>query len=301
MALKDILAIIEPGETVTSQLEVAAALAGRHAAHLAGLCVVPPVNLSEAGLPWTGGRAEMEALEQIRANLRGTRTAAVQRLEEAFRKATADLVAPVEWRTPEGRPTELAPLHARYADLVVIGQADPREDSPASSGLVEAVLFDGGRPLVIVPYAGRFASIGRHVMIAWNATREAARALNDALPILELADKVTVLAVNPGRGETGDHEPPPMPRSIYGFNGDAAWPAADIAHHLARHAVKAEATYTVSDEIDVGNAILSRAADLGVDLIVMGGYGHSRAREMILGGATRTILESMTVPVLMSH
>jgi nucleotide-binding universal stress UspA family protein len=301
MALKDILAIVEPGDTIASQFDVAAAIAVRCGAHLTGLCVVPPVDLSEAGLPWSGSTSELRALEQIRASLQGTHTAAVQRLEAALRKAAADLDNPVEWRAPEGRPLEVAPLHARYADLAVIGQADSRNPSSASAGLVEGLLFGSGRPVVVVPYAGRFASVGRHVMVAWNASREAARALNDALPILEKADKVTVLAVNPGDGATGDQEPPPMPRSIFSRDGQSAWPAADIALHLARHGVKAEASYTVSDEIDVGNAILSRAADLGVDLIVMGGYGHSRAREMILGGATRTILESMTVPVLISH
>jgi nucleotide-binding universal stress UspA family protein len=301
MALKDLLVIVEPGDPVGSQVDVAAAVAARHTAHLAGLCVVPPVTLSEAGLPWSGGAIEAEALEQIQASLRGERSAAVQRLEAAFRKAAADLVSPVEWRVVDGRPLEVAPLHARYADLVAMRQADPRDTSPASGGLVEAVLLGAGRPVLVVPYAGRFADIGRRVVVAWNASREAARALNDALPLLEHAEKVIVLAVNPGRVGGDDEPPPATTRAVFGIGGQGSWPAADIAHHLARHGVQAEASYTISDEIDVGNAILSRAADLGVDLIVMGGYGHSRTRELVLGGATRTILESMTVPVLMSH
>ena len=299
MALKDLLVIVEPGDPVGSQVNVAVAIAARHAAHLAGLCVVPPLTLSEAGLPWSGGAIEAEALEQVQASLRGEHTAAVQRLEAAFRKATADLVSPVEWRVVDGRPHELAPLHARYADLTVIRQADPRNPTPASDGLAEAVMLGSGRPTLVVPYAGRFAEVGRCVLVTWNASREAARALNDALPFLERADKVTVLAVNPGRVGGDDEPPPSTARAVFG--GQGSWPAADITHHLARHAVKAEASYTISDDIDVGNAILSRAADLGADLIVMGGYGHSRAREFVLGGATRTILESMTVPVLMSH
>lgn len=301
MALKDLLVIVEPGDPVGSQVDVAVALAARHAAHLTGLCVVPPLTLSEAGLPWSGSAIEAEALEQVQASVRGEHTAAVQRLEAAFRKAAADLVTPVEWRVVDGRPGDMAPLHARYADLTVMRQVDPRHPTPASDGLVEAVMLGSGRPALVVPYAGRFAAIGRCIVVAWNASREAARALNDALPLLERADKVTVLAVNPGRGAGGDDEPPPTASAVFGIGGQGSWPAADIAHHLARHAVKAEASYTISDDIDVGNAILSRAADLGADLIVMGGYGHSRAREFVLGGATRTILESMTVPVLMSH
>ncbi|HZT50650.1 MAG TPA: universal stress protein [Stellaceae bacterium] len=299
MAIKDVLAIVEPGERAASLLEVAASLALRQGAHLTGLCVVPPLMLSEAGLPWAGGPVEAAALDQVRASLHGTHAAAVQQLEAAFRKAAADLVAPTEWRTAEGRPAELAPLHARYADLTVVGQQDPENPVEAGAGVIEALLLGSGRPVLIVPYAGRFAAVGRTVLVAWNASREAARAVNDALPLLEQADAVKVLAVNPGR--SGDEEPPPATRPVFGIQGDGAWPAADIAHHLARHGVKADASYTISDEVDIGNTILSRAADLGVDLIVMGGYGHSRAREWILGGATRTILGSMTVPVLMSH
>jgi nucleotide-binding universal stress UspA family protein len=127
--------------------------------------------------------------------------------------------------------------------------------------------------------------MGRNVLVAWNGSREATRAVNDALPILERAEKVTVLAVNPRKGG-GDH-------------GDI--PSADIALHLARHGVKAEASQTVSNELEVGDTILSRLADFGSDLVVMGAYGHSRMRELLMGGVTRELLQHMTVPVLLSH
>ena len=117
------------------------------------------------------------------------------------------------------------------------------------------------------------------MLIAWNASRESTRAVNDALPLLAGATMVTVLAVNPRHGIKG--------------HGDV--PAADIALHLARHGVKAEAAHTVAKDISEGDALLSYAADLGVDLIVCGGYGHSRAREMVFGGVTRTLLREMTV------
>ncbi len=137
----------------------------------------------------------------------------------------------------------------------------------------------------MVPYIGARQEMGRNVLVAWNGSREATRAVNDALPILERADKVTVLAVNPGKNGN-DH-------------GDI--PSADIALHLARHGVKAEASQTVSDELEVGSIILSRISDLGADLVVMGAYGHSRMRELMMGGVTRDLLRHMTVPVLMSH
>jgi nucleotide-binding universal stress UspA family protein len=147
------------------------------------------------------------------------------------------------------------------------------------------VTLASGRPILVVPYAGRFETVGRCVLIAWNVSREAARAVADAMPLLAAADVVTVLAV----------DPPPGP------GGDGDLPGADIALHLGRHGVEAQIERTVSADVPIGEVLLSRAADLGADLLVMGAYGHSRTRELLLGGATRSILASMTIPVLMSH
>ena len=122
------------------------------------------------------------------------------------------------------------------------------------------------------------------MLVCWNASREATRAITDALPILKRADHVTVLAVNPDDGA-----------------GHGAVPGADISHYLARHGVRAEANRTYAEDIDIADAILSRASDLGCDLIVMGAYGHSRVREWIFGGVTRSIMRTMTRPVLISH
>ena len=142
-----------------------------------------------------------------------------------------------------------------------------------------------GRPLLMVPFAGDFPVLGQDVLVGWNASAEAARAVNDALPILQRARKVTVLSVNPRRGIRGD--------------GDV--PAADIALHLARHGIRAEAAHTVVTDIGEGDALLSYAADIGADLLVTGMYGHSRLREMVFGGVTRSLLAEMTVPVFMAH
>jgi nucleotide-binding universal stress UspA family protein len=139
--------------------------------------------------------------------------------------------------------------------------------------------------VLIVPYAGHFDNVGRRVLIAWNATREAARAVSDAMPLLTSAELVTVPPIDPREGPHGHGE----------------LPGADIGLHLARHGVKAQIERTVSAGMPVGEVLLSRVADLGADLIVMGAYGHSRAREVLLGGATRSVLRSMSVPVLMSH
>jgi nucleotide-binding universal stress UspA family protein len=121
--------------------------------------------------------------------------------------------------------------------------------------------------------------------VAWNAGREAVRAVNDALPILQAAESVSVLAVDPPSGK----------------RGEGPIPSADICHHLARHGVHAEAASSVVKDIEIGSFLLSHAADRGVDMIVMGAYGHSRLSEMMLGGVTRSMLQHMTVPVFMSH
>jgi nucleotide-binding universal stress UspA family protein len=154
-----------------------------------------------------------------------------------------------------------------------------------ASDFAEELVLSAGRPVLLIPYAGHFPEVGRRVLVAWNAGREAARAVTDALPLLARASIVQVVAFDPRKGGA-DH-------------GDI--PGADIALLLARHGVKVSIAQQQSKEVDVGNQILSRAADMQSDLIVMGAYGHSRLRELVLGGVTRTLLDTMTVPVLMSH
>jgi nucleotide-binding universal stress UspA family protein len=189
-----------------------------------------------------------------------------------------------EWRVDEGDVVGAVKLHARYADLTIVGQGLDLKDAPGELAVLPQELALGvGRPVLVVPRYGAFERVGERVLIAWNGSREATRAVHDAIPILKEATRVTVLSIDPD-GE-------PQPRT----------PSADIALHLARHGIAGEAASTSSVDIEVGDVLLSRAADLGADLIVMGAYGHSRVREMVLGGATRHLLQHMTVPVLMSH
>jgi nucleotide-binding universal stress UspA family protein len=176
-------------------------------------------------------------------------------------------------------------VHARYADLAIVGQLDPDNEAPGSPLSPADVLLDSGRPALVVPYVGRFADVGQRVLIGWNASREAARAVNDALPLLARAAQVTVLAVNPRVG-TMHH---------------GATPGADIAAHLARHGITVTVEIAHVTELDASDTLLNRAADLGADLIVTGAYGRSRMRELVLGGVTRDLLRRMTVPVFMSH
>ena len=276
MSYKTILVQIDPGKRCSARVAVAIRLAQQHDAHLVALHAIapfePPGYVMAEMVP-----AIIEAQRAVAAN-------ELARTESEFNKQVAAAgLRNVEWRSAIDDLVEAMTLHARYADLVVIGQTDASENAHVPADFPQRLVLAGGRPVLIVPTVGSFATIGKRILIAWNPSREATRAVTDAIPLLQRADNVHVMAVNPKAGEHG------------------SVPGADIGLYLARHGVRVEVKTDHGAEIDVGNELLSRAADLDADLIVMGGYGHSRLKEWVLGGATRTILESMTVPVLMSH
>lgn len=278
MAFKDLLVVLDTSQSCATRLDVATGLAARFGAHLTGLYTSPPPQVPAM----IESQLTPELVElQIRALNEAT-----ERVQELFKRRGEGSGFTTEWRVREGEAGEVATLHARYADVAIVGQVDPESAELGSAGdLPERIVLGAGRPVLVVPYTGTFKTVGQRVLVAWNAGREATRAVNDALPLLQGASKVTVLAVNP-RG---------------GLHGHGEVPGADIALHLARHGVRAEASALKSDDVAVGALLLSQAADLDADLIVMGAYGHSRLREVVLGGATREILRSMTVPVLLSH
>lgn len=276
MSYKTILVQIDGGKRCSVRVDVAIRLAQQHDAHLVALHVLPPFE-PPGYVAAEMGPAILDAQKHAAA-------AEMERAEREFNnQASAAGLRNVEWRTAIDEPVDAMTLHARYADLVVIGQSDRSDGSNMAADFPQRLVLAAGRPVLILPSVGSFATIGKRILVAWNGGREATRAVTDAIPMLRLADNVNVMAVNPKRGEHGNV------------------PGADIGLYLARHGVRVEVKTDHGAEIDVGNELLSRAADLDADLIVMGGYGHSRLKEWALGGATRTILESMTVPVLMSH
>lgn len=278
MALKDLLVHIDNSKAAAGRLDAAIRLATEHEAHLTGLYIQPSPNAVPA---FVETQIPQDVLE---AQKKADRTHA-EEAEKAFKTAVERAGLSTEWRSVKGALTPTLSLHARYVDLVIIGQADETDPFAMMEGDVGDAVLDIGRPVLVIPYIGAPETLGKRVLVAWNASREAMRAIHDALPILERADEVHVLTIDPASGSAGD--------------GDL--PGADISLHLARHNIKAQAGFTEAREISVGDTLLSRAADKQIDLIVMGAYGHSRYRELVLGGATRDLLRSMTVPVLMSH
>jgi nucleotide-binding universal stress UspA family protein len=278
MAFKDILVFVDDGKSCHERLAVAARLAVAHSAHLIGLHVRSVPQLPGFIIAEYGG-----AISALQAKLNSE---AAERAKAAFEEAVAGLALSVEWRDVTGNALDVLPLHARYADLAVVGQADPDDSGLAAERhLVDNLVLEAGRPVLVVPFVGHYPTLGRRTLIAWNASREATRSVADALPVLRRADWVRVLAINPTGGNAAHGE----------------IPGADIGLHLARHGVTAICDSIRAEDLDAGSLLLSRAADLDADLLVMGAYGRSRMRELVLGGATLHILRHLTIPVLLSH
>ena len=279
MSYKTVLVHCDASPKLALRLAVAADLAERFGAHLVGAYVQAPFDVPAF---FDGAMPTEDLYKSYEAAAKADQDAA----SAAFAKGIKGLHLPNEWRVTNGYVEHELAVQARYADLLVLGQSEPDSATQTPSDLPEAVALATGRPTLIVPHIGVTRPPGKAVMLCWNASRESARAAADALPFLVAADKVMVLVID-GRPSAQGH---------------GAEPGADVAAWLARQGVKAIVQRDVaSDTTGVGEVILSRAADHDIDLIVMGIYGHSRLREMVLGGASRTLLSGMTAPVLMSH
>ena len=278
MSYKTILVHLNDTRRAEALLEPAVRLATRYNAHLIGLHVYAGVPAPPIPLPYGSDVVGAVAAAQLKE---------AEEIAATFARLTAEQPFVAEWRVEKGPgidPAGIVMDHSRAADLVIAGQSDPDWDATPLQDVAERLALGAGRPVLVVPYVGRYPEIGRNVVIAWKAARESARAVFDALPMLELAEQVQILEV----GETGRR-------------GRVAKADASIAATLARHGIKATVRTSIADEISVGDEILSRIADMGADLLVMGAYGHSRVRQLVFGGVTRHIARHMTVPTLLSH
>lgn len=279
MNYRSLLVHLDDSDQSDQRLDVAARLARRFDAELAGAYLVPTRELT----PFTSAMLPDAVVEH---RLRDSGDAQAH-AETRFRVAAErEGLMAVDWSAPAGRPIDAAISHARYSDIAILGQPLPTDAHAAfANDLVRSVLMAAGRPVLIVPHFGEYASIGETVLIAWKEARESARAIADALPFLEQARKVIVMSIS------APHE-----QSVRETLADAG-----IAAYLARHGIAADVRHEVAEDIDAGNLLLSRAADLTADLIVMGAYSRPRLSEFVLGGVTQVMLQAMTVPVLMSH
>ena len=256
--------------------DYAISLAREFGSHLSAVAFavepVAPALMVEGGSP--------ELFEEWMREAEVAAEAAVAKFDDAVRGS--GLLTDARWLTATiGGSVDKFGRIARRFDVSVIRQSEP-DDNSSNSLIIETALFDSGRPVLVVPYVHKGAAKLDRGLVCWDGSRNAARAVGDAMPLLQRAKAVEVVTV-------GDQ---PKSREI---------PGADIAQHLARYGVKAEVKEIVAPDLDAGNVILSHAADISADFMVMGGYGHSRLRELILGGVTRSILATMTIPTLMSH
>ncbi|WPG40887.1 universal stress protein [Variovorax sp. EBFNA2] len=280
MNFKTILVHLDHSVGSTARAALAARWARAHQAHLVGLI---PTGLYDGVIPADAIATGMNDFIAESADYLRRRAEAIGREFRESIAATGEVS--YEVRLADGATVDAVVQHGRASDLVVLGQDDALDARDlAVHGLVGPVLMEVGQPALVIPSAGEFEGAAKNAVVAWNGTRESAVALHAALPALRCASSVTIVSFRHPREEDGNRQPS----------------SADMRRFLSRHGVQATFERNVTD-IDVADALLSRVADLGADLLVMGGYGHSRLRELILGGVTRRILAQMAVPVLLAH
>jgi nucleotide-binding universal stress UspA family protein len=275
--IKDVLVNLSLGERGGFAGEYAVSVAAVFEAHVAGIAFLydPIIPLSGAGY------IPADVIDtQERDNANSTKAAADHFARAAARAGVS--AEPLTLSSSASGAGEQFSRLARRFDLSVVGQAEP-ETNAIEEVIAEAALFDSGRPVIIVPYIQKAPLKLDRVMVCWDGGKTAARAVADAMPLLKRAGRVEVVIVADERGKEDE---------IAG---------ADMGQHLARHNLNVEVKRITMGDIDVADVLLSHAADVAADVIVMGGYGHSRLREFVLGGVTRSILQSMTAPVFMSH
>ncbi len=277
MGYRSFLVHLDDSNRCEQRLELATGLCRRYAAGLAGAYLTSARTVT----PFTSAMLPTSVVtHRVKDN-----GEAQSRAEARFHAAVAQAqLRETVWTAPAGPPIDAAIRHARYSDVVIVGQpAEGEPEEAFSNDLVYSVLMEAGRPVIIVPHSGEFPMVGERILIAWKDSRESARAVADALPLLRRAREVTVMSI----ATNGDSDPAEIETSI--------------TEYLARHGITPNIRLEVAEDIDAGNLMLSRAADLSIDLLVMGGYSRPRLSERVLGGVTRLMLESMTIPVLMSH
>lgn len=277
MAYRDLLVTVDGTEQAELTLKVALELSRGFNAHLTA--VYPIALLSD--LPYAGMAFDSVPLlgytESLHKLARDTRI--------RFTKLADSQLVRLDWQEREGMPSAIVSEAGRLVDLVIFSQGDQNRLQSVIKGLSDDVLLHLGRPALIVPYIGVSNSTFRRVLVAWDGSRSAARAVNDAIPFLQQADTVEVFTIQ----ESGKS-------ATYSSNNNE-----NICTHLLRHGIGTISTSVPPGSINPGATILNHASDSGADLLVIGAYGHSRLRETVFGGVTKLLLKSMTLPLFMSH
>jgi len=275
--VKDIVVNLSVREDGGNVGDYAVSVADALGAHIAGIAFLfdPIVPISGTGY------IPAEIIDTQVADNQDAAKAAIDRFNAATARTGVSAETVTLSASAAGAGDQFARIARRF-DLAIVPQAEPKGGT-VEELIAETTLFESGRPMIVVPYIQKSPLKLDLVMVCWDGGRQAARAINDAMPLLAKAGRVEVVIVANEPGKQDEIE------------------GADIGKHLARHGLKVEVKRITAGKIDIGAALLSHAADNATDFVVMGGYGHSRLRQFILGGVTRSILQSMTAPVLMAH
>ena len=287
MALKDLLVYVDQSEHAPERLRLAADLACRHMSRLTALYVreLNPAQRHEQGIAELG-QGSSEAIGRTNQRIRKSVDEAAERLRLTLEELRREHGLEVEWRCLDGVGSIVVPQHARFADLCVLSQDVSAAATDTGYTFSEQLLFVTGRPVVFIPAQGSFDTLGRNILVAWNSSRASTRAVNDALPLIERAEQVTVLAVNPG--EFAER---------YG-----ALPPEQMVEHLRRHGASVEGIWLNNIPAgSIADAVQAEAHRVGADLVVAGAFGHPRLWERLMGGVTRDLLARMNLPILMSY
>ena len=261
-------------------LATCSSLAAHHGAHVTGVYIIPSVEVYAV----YGGIAMADVVDDQRQRY----LSMAKEVREKFERTMTLNSLSFDWRELDAISSSIGQEFAqqcRLADLVVTGQVVADTSCGVEPGFAEYVVLAAGRPVLLVPRGKSFEFIGNKVLMGWNASKEAARACFDALPLLSKDSQVDIVWIDPQKQR--------------GLAGNL--PGAELATTFARHNIRVTAEPMPTADSDVGKALLTRAGDTGADLLVMGAYGHSRVREFVFGGATEHVLKNMTLPVLMSH
>jgi len=279
MEFKNILIHLDHSSGCRNRLEAAFDLARNFDAQITGLFVVPDYVVPS----YVEAQISVDVITEV------TEKALARARDHLgdYQKLAEEAGVSMEGHVLEGQLIPILREHSKYSDLLVLGQDQPEDLDNASYGLADSLLFEGACACMVVPHSGKLRPLGKNVLLTWNASRESARALREAMPLLARAETVVMLSSEPDDGDSSMARGHPH--------------AQELARLLESHGIQAISSGISDPDMSTTDAIIGQAAEMNADLIVMGAYGHARLREIILGGVTRDLLKQAPVPLLLAH